>query len=105
VVAALSAAAALIVLVLWAPWRTAPAPMPRKLRASIGVDAALTADAGGSAVLSPDGSLLALVALQGGGARRLFVRKLDQLNATLLAGADGAMSPFFSPDAMAWVPC
>jgi serine/threonine-protein kinase len=95
--AALSAAGAIAVLVLWAPWRTTPVPMPRKLLASIGVEASLTTDVGASAVLSPDGSLLAFVAQQGG-VRRLFVRKLDQLNATLLAGTDGAMSPFFSPD-------
>ena len=33
---------------------------------------------------------------------RLFVRKLDQLQAAALAGTDGAASPFFSPDGQ-WI--
>ena len=75
--------------VLWAPWRSAPVPAPRKLLASIGADASLPIGSGASAILSPDGTTLAFVAQQAGQAR-LFVRKLDQLQAAPLAGTEGA---------------
>ena len=88
-------------LVLWAPWRSAPVPTPRKLLASIGADASLPTDLGASAILSPDGTTLAFAAQQAG-QTRLFVRKLDQLQAAALAGTDGAASPFFSPDGQ-WI--
>ena len=49
--------------------------------------------------MSPDGTQLAFVAQpHGGGAPRLYVRRLDQLTATPLAGTDNAVGPFFSPD-------
>ena len=66
-------------------------PAPRKLLASIGADASLPTDLGASAILSPDGTTLAFVAQQAGPAR-LFIRKLDQLQATALAGTEGARS-------------
>ncbi len=56
---------------------------------------------GASAILSPDGTTLAFVAQQAG-QTRLFVRKLDQLQATALAGTEGAAAPFFSPDGQ-WI--
>ena len=49
--------------------------------------------------MSPDGTQLAFVAQpHGGGAPRLYVRRLDQLTATPLAGTEDAVGPFFSPD-------
>lgn len=81
---------------LWSPWRAAPAPTPRKLIALIVADASLPTDPGASAILSPDGTVLAFAAQQAG-QTRLFVRKLEQLQATALAGTEGAASPFFSP--------
>ena len=45
--------------------------------------------------ISPDGKLVAYVA---GPARGLYVRAVDSLNGTMLAGSDGATSPAFSPD-------
>ena len=86
---------------VWAPWRAAPVPTPRRLLASIGADASLPSDAGASAILSPDGTTLAFVAQQAN-ETRLFVRKLDQLQAAALAGTEGAASPFFSPDGQ-WI--
>ncbi len=65
--------------------------------ASIGADAVLPSDVGAAAILSPDGTTLAFVAQQAN-QTRLFVRKLDQLQANVLTGTDGASSPFFSPD-------
>ena len=94
---ATSTLALIVAVVLWAPWRSAPVPMPRTLLASIGADASLSTALGASAILSPDGTTLAFVAQQTGQAR-LFVRKLDQLPAAPLAGTEGAASPFFSPD-------
>ena len=83
-------------LVLWAPWRSAPVPAPRKLLASIGADASLVTDLGASAILSPDGTTLAFVAQQAG-QTRLFIRKLDQLQAAALAGTEGASQSVLLP--------
>jgi serine/threonine-protein kinase len=80
--------AAAAVLMLWAPWRSAPVPAPRKLLASIGADASLTTTLGASAILSPDGTTLAFVAQQAG-QTRLFIRKLDQLQAAPLTCQTG----------------
>ena len=87
-----------VALLMWAPWRSAPVSAPRKLLASIGADASLPTDLGASAILSPDGTMLAFVARQAGQQTRLFIRKLDQLQAAALAGTEDAASPFFSPD-------
>ncbi|HXI01707.1 MAG TPA: protein kinase [Candidatus Saccharimonadales bacterium] len=47
--------------------------------------------------LSPDGTRLAYVA-QTGETSQLFVRRLDQIQATAIPGTEHALSPFFSPD-------
>jgi eukaryotic-like serine/threonine-protein kinase len=46
---------------------------------------------------SPDGQSVAFSAVLGG-RQQLFVRALNQLEATPIAGTDGASNPFFSPD-------
>jgi serine/threonine protein kinase/Tol biopolymer transport system component len=52
----------------------------------------------GSAIsLSSDGSHLAYVASQGG-TQQLYLRAMDGLDARSVAGTDGAVDPFFSPD-------
>jgi serine/threonine protein kinase/Tol biopolymer transport system component len=91
-----------VVLFQWAPWRTAPQPSPRTLRASIGADASLPVDRGASVILSPDGTTLAFVARPAGRRSVLFVRKMSELQASALAGTDDAASPFFSPDGQ-WI--
>ena len=96
-VAAIFGAALVSVLVLWAPWRAATVSAPRRLQASIGAAAALQPGPGAAVSLSPDGTTLAFVGQQAN-LSRLFVRPLDQLLATPLAGTEGAASPFFSPD-------
>ena len=53
---------------------------------------------GPAAVLSPDGTRLAFVAQNEARERKLYVRPLDQLQATLLPGTEGVTNPFFSPD-------
>jgi Tol biopolymer transport system component len=84
-------------LIAWGPWRSSPVPSPRKLLVNIGAEASLPTGTGPAAILSPDGTTMAFVASQAGTAR-LFIRKLDQLQATPLAGTEGALNPFFSPD-------
>ena len=93
------------VLVLWVPWRKASPPAPLRVSAELGANASLviaslqTTPIGNAAVVSPDGTQLAFVAQpHGGSAPRLYVRRLDQLTATPLAGTEGAAGPFFSPD-------
>ena len=51
--------------------------------------------------ISPDGEQIVYV---GGllGAEHLFLRRLDQFDAALLPGTEGAFGPFFSPDGQ-WV--
>src|SRR5262245_56577047 len=100
-VAAAFGVALVSALVLSPPWRAAPVPTPRKLLAFIGADASMPIELGASAILSPDGTVLAFAALQAG-QTRLFVRKLDQLQANALSGTEGAGSPFFSPDGQ-WI--
>jgi serine/threonine-protein kinase len=100
-VAAILGAALVSALMVWAPWRAATVPAPRRLLANIGTAAALPSNLGAAAILSPDGTTLAFVAQQAN-LSRLFVRKLDQLQAAALAGTEGAASPFFSPDGQ-WI--
>ena len=89
-------------LALWSPWRVAQRAAPRKLLSLIGAAASVPTLRGASAILSPDASTLAFVAQPQGQPQRLFVRKLDQLQASELAGTEGAESPFFSPDGQ-WI--
>src|SRR5438309_2356283 len=94
---ALIAIALAIVLVLRAP--KPPLPMQAvHLSAEIGADASLYTVLGPSAILSPDGTRLALVAVGTDQKSRIFVRSLDQLQATALSGTENARDPFFSPD-------
>jgi eukaryotic-like serine/threonine-protein kinase len=47
---------------------------------------------------SPDGRTLAFTAFEAGGVSRVWMRRLDSLNAQVLAGTEGALLPFWSPD-------
>ena len=49
-------------------------------------------------VVSPDGRRIAFTAVNGRSPSTLFVRSLDSLNPTAIAGTDGAKQPFWSPD-------
>jgi eukaryotic-like serine/threonine-protein kinase len=53
---------------------------------------------GNAPVLAPDGTQLALVATDAESKSRLFVRRLDAVEPTLLAETEGAVRPFWSPD-------
>ncbi|MFM2126035.1 MAG: hypothetical protein RL328_2486, partial [Acidobacteriota bacterium] len=47
---------------------------------------------------SPDGRMLAYTIADAAGVRRLYLRKLDSTQSTLLPGTEGAVHPFWSPD-------
>jgi hypothetical protein len=99
-VSAVAAALAIVaVVVVWGWWR-ATRPVERalaRLDVDLGPDVSLGSLRGADTILSPDGTRLVYVS-QG----RLFTRRLDQPNATELAGTQGAYAPFFSPDGQ-WV--
>lgn len=70
-----------------------------RLVSDIGLaDASVYSQYGTSSDLSPDGMRLAFVASGSDGKHRLYIRSLDQLQATALGGTEDAESPFFSPD-------
>jgi Tol biopolymer transport system component len=56
---------------------------------------------GPAVALSPDGTLLAYVARQGG-TQQIYLRAMDSLEARPIPGTDGAINPLFSPDSQ-WV--
>jgi Tol biopolymer transport system component len=98
-VAAVLAIALIAAAAIWAPWRSAPLRAPVRMSAELGADGYLPTRFGSAVALSADGTLLAFVAQKSSGApSQLYVRRLDQLRATLLSGTEGARDPFFSPD-------
>jgi Tol biopolymer transport system component len=100
--AAAAIAIAVLVVSLWQPWR-APATAPlTRVRIDLGTEASLSTQLGAAADLSPDGQVVVFVAGTTAARQQLFVRRLDQLQATALAGTEGATTPFFSPDGQ-WI--
>ncbi len=101
-VAAFAMALALV-LVLSAPWRPTPEPArPVRLSVEVGADVSLDTAPGTAAILSPDGTLLVFVARKAGQQRQLYLRRLEQLEASPLSATEGARNPFFSPDGQ-WI--
>ena len=85
--------------------RAPPCSRSLRLEVDLGSDvslAPLAIPTFSSVVISPDGTRLVYVASVSGGPPELLTRRLDQPNATELAGTEGAMNPFFSPDGQ-WV--
>jgi Tol biopolymer transport system component len=78
--------------------RTSKPPQSARLIADIGADASLYTTSGTAAILSPDGSQLAFVAAGSDLKRQIYVRPLDQLQATALSGTENADNLFFSAD-------
>ncbi len=75
---------------------------PRAVRFTIpppdGCSFNFTGRDGGPPAVAPDGRRLVFVATTAGGRRLLFVHPLDGLVSEPLAGTDGAIYPFWSPD-------
>jgi Tol biopolymer transport system component len=92
---AAGALAAVAAVALWAPWRgTRPAVRALvRLDVDLGTDVSLGSPNGTDVIISPDGGRL-LWKSHG----YLFTRRLDQPRAIQLAGTEGAIAPFFSPD-------
>ncbi len=89
-------------LALWSPWRTQKIDQPMRLTVELGADASVATVFGAAAILSPDGARLAFVARGADQKQRLYLRALDQVEATPLSGTEGAIDPFFSPDGQ-WI--
>ncbi len=86
-------------LALWAPWH-GPTPDGPLVRVSVelGADASLSAPSRSALALSEDGGLLAFVARGPSGPTQLYLRRLEELQASPLAETEDAADPFFSPD-------
>ena len=101
-----AAAAGLLAIVAaigwWTAWRsTRPADHPLlRLSVDLGPDAMTGINL--TAAISPDGTRLAFPARGPDGKTHLATRLLDQPQATLLSGTEGAADPFFKPDGQ-WI--
>ena len=106
---AVAAVIALIAIAMaWAPWRARRADNPiLKLSMDLGPAEMLgptpffSRPVYTSFALSPDGKVLVFAGLKGR-QLQLYQRRLDQKDATPIAGTEGAAEPFFSPDGQ-WV--
>ena len=85
---------------------TRAAAAPLRLSAELGADASLgrPSQSGPPRCCRPTARVARVRRAEASAAARpqLYVRRLDQLQATPLAGTDGAQSPFFSPDGQ-WI--
>jgi serine/threonine protein kinase/Tol biopolymer transport system component len=95
------AIALLVVSSLW--WRSTQRDAATPVRTAVTLPPGVTMDFTLYPVVavSRDGSRIAFVGIDGG-IRRLYVRRLNEFEAKAIQGADGASSPFFSPDG-AWI--
>jgi hypothetical protein len=99
-IAAVGVAAVAIVAALWGWLRPAPAPLLSQFSLALKSSQALqppNPTGGARIALSQDGRALAYIGPAEGGTR-LWLRRIDQLDATPIAGTEGASHPFFSPD-------
>ncbi|HEY6952144.1 MAG TPA: protein kinase [Bacteroidota bacterium] len=96
---AISGLLALFVVVLvWNPWRTSVVTRPvMRFTIDLPANAPLVGGNTNGVTLSSDGRYMAYCGLSGN-TIRLFVRRLDQLDAVPIQGTDGALYPVFSPD-------
>jgi len=102
IVAALAIVSSATMLVLWSPWRTAAPRSAIRLSADFGADVVLASNGGPALAISPDGATLAFVGQPSTGEPQLYVRRLDQLKATVVERSEAAVAPFFSPDGQ-WI--
>jgi Tol biopolymer transport system component/tRNA A-37 threonylcarbamoyl transferase component Bud32 len=94
-------AAAVLAVVAGAGWYRATQPPELKqlirLDVDLGTSVSVGSRGGADTIISPDGTRLVYVS-EG----KLFTRRMDQPKAIELAGTEGAIAPFFSPDGR-WV--
>ena len=101
------ALALMLILLLWAPWRSVPTTSPIVLSVQPGSNVTLAESIssvfGHTMTISARGDVIAFQAQKSaGGTRQLHVLRLDQLDAVALPGTDDAIAPFFSPDGL-WI--
>jgi len=85
--------------------RRGPAPDAQTVRYQIALPAAFTLPPtgdGNPVAVAPHGRFIAYGASEDNGARRLYLRGADELQARAIQGSDFARQPFFSPDGR-WV--
>jgi len=82
-----------------AVWNLKPTPSKPVTRTVITLpaDQRLAIGENPAVAISPDGKLLAYVAVQGS-VQQLYLRAMDSLEARAIPGTGGAINPFFSPD-------
>jgi len=98
-IASLGLALAVLFLVLFLTRKTEAPPVIRSLiLPEENTTPLITQDNAGPAVLAPDGSALAYVAMDSHSQTLVWVRKLNESHAHSLPGTDGAGFPFWSPD-------
>ena len=92
--------AAVAVLAGWLLARPAlgPAPAPQRWDFDLPEGTFLPAGSGADIAVSPDGQTIAYVASGAAGSRRLYLRRLGQMDSIALPGTEDATAPFFSPD-------
>jgi len=99
-IGALAVAAVATGAALWGWLRAAPAEPMTQFSIVLRQSEALQpppAGGGGRLAISPDGRQIVFVG-PGQGSSQLWLRRLDQLTSTPIAGTEGGYSPFFSPD-------
>jgi Tol biopolymer transport system component len=84
--------------VAWSRATVAPAGSALRGTLDLEVPGQVWTNLGPGAVLSPDGTTLAVAVDQPGRPNQIFLRRLDQMAAVPLAGTEGARNIFFSPD-------
>ena len=83
-------------------WRLASTPKPvTRVQVELTPKAPLSPLWGQAAVLSPDGRYVVYPAGSPSD-RRLYLRRLDQLESSPIAGTENGVAPFFSPDGL-WI--
>ena len=83
-------------------WNLQPAPVESTRRLVVSLPAGQQFSTTGQIMaLSPDGKLLAYVAVQGN-SQQLYLRALDSFDVNSIPGTEGAGGPFFSPDSQ-WI--
>ncbi len=90
--------AAIVMLYLWQPWRTANRPLQRLSLELPGFTLPPDTMQGASLALSPDGGRVVYTVRASDGTFRLYAKALDQEQAVPLTGTEGGYAPFFSPD-------
>ncbi len=74
-------------------WKTAPRPNVTRFELALTESVRLSGTGSHAVALSPDGTRLVYSANA-----QLYLRSMDDMEATPIRGTDGGLSPFFSPD-------